>query len=312
MTEQEINDALRSPPKSISPAVREYFADRLGVREKELIWESPSVNYLDWLHRIVDNLRVGKDVSWSSIRNACETSQADCAIGHAVAPSLEKGLDHPKITGQYERELVCYHDSEQYLIDQLGVVARAESYLEKQDVWGSKDAVVFDIDETALSNWPQIISNNFKKNLDGPCSDVHKAACGFNAWAKLANDEPIVPTLDLYRRARSKGVTVFFVTARDKDLRDRTIENLITAGYAKWWIGLRHLLPGVNHLDRELRMNDDCSHPGPSAADCKSEIRSKIENDYTIILNVGDQKSDLVGGDADETFKLPNPFYVVP
>ena len=31
---------------------------------------------------------------------------------------------------------------------------------------------------------------------------------------------------------------------------------------------------------------------------------------YTIIGNIGDQLSDLEGGHAERTFKLPNPFYL--
>jgi acid phosphatase len=50
-----------------------------------------------------------------------------------------------------------------------------------------------------------------------------------------------------------------------------------------------------------------------SAVDLKEPIREWIENNgYTIILNVGDQASDLFGGHAGKTFKLPNPFYVIP
>ena len=38
---------------------------------------------------------------------------------------------------------------------------------------------------------------------------------------------------------------------------------------------------------------------------------SKITADgYTIIANLGDQESDLAGGYAEKTFKLPNPFYL--
>jgi len=32
----------------------------------------------------------------------------------------------------------------------------------------------------------------------------------------------------------------------------------------------------------------------------------------TIIVNVGDQESDLAGSHAERTFKVPNPFYFVP
>ena len=33
---------------------------------------------------------------------------------------------------------------------------------------------------------------------------------------------------------------------------------------------------------------------------------------YTIILNIGDQASDLAGCCAERSFKLPNPFYFLP
>ena len=50
-----------------------------------------------------------------------------------------------------------------------------------------------------------------------------------------------------------------------------------------------------------------------SAADFKTPVRSRIEADgYKIIANVGDQPSDLLGGHAERTFMLPNPFYRVP
>jgi hypothetical protein len=32
---------------------------------------------------------------------------------------------------------------------------------------------------------------------------------------------------------------------------------------------------------------------------------------YDIVVNAGDQESDLEGGHADRAFKLPNPFYFV-
>ncbi len=33
---------------------------------------------------------------------------------------------------------------------------------------------------------------------------------------------------------------------------------------------------------------------------------------YVIIANIGDQTSDLIGGYAEKTFKLPNPLYLAP
>jgi HAD superfamily, subfamily IIIB (Acid phosphatase) len=50
-----------------------------------------------------------------------------------------------------------------------------------------------------------------------------------------------------------------------------------------------------------------------SAAYFKAPARGKIvAKGYTIVMNVGDQWSDLLGGYAERTFKLANPFYVIP
>ena len=45
----------------------------------------------------------------------------------------------------------------------------------------------------------------------------------------------------------------------------------------------------------------------------KSLERAKIAaQGYTIIANMGDQKSDLDGGHSERVFRLPNPFYFLP
>jgi putative acid phosphatase of HAD superfamily subfamily IIIB len=47
--------------------------------------------------------------------------------------------------------------------------------------------------------------------------------------------------------------------------------------------------------------------------DYKSTKRAEIETTFRvqIIANVGDQQSDLDGGYAERTFKVPNPFYFI-
>ena len=40
--------------------------------------------------------------------------------------------------------------------------------------------------------------------------------------------------------------------------------------------------------------------------------RSSRSGGFRIIVNVGDQESDLVGGHADLAFRLPNRFYFTP
>ena len=45
----------------------------------------------------------------------------------------------------------------------------------------------------------------------------------------------------------------------------------------------------------------------------KSATRAHIESlGYDIVANFGDQFSDLLGGFADKTFKMPNPNYYLP
>jgi HAD superfamily, subfamily IIIB (Acid phosphatase) len=58
----------------------------------------------------------------------------------------------------------------------------------------------------------------------------------------------------------------------------------------------------------------DPSTLGQPVADFKTAARSDIDGrlGYTIIANAGDQDSDLRGGHAERTFKVPNPFYYIP
>ena len=107
----------------------------------------------------------------------------------------------------------------------------------------------------------------------------------------------IAPALALFNAAKAKGVAIFFITGRYENARAATEANLRTAGYDGW---------------NELIMRPDGLRT-PSAADYKAPQRGKIQSQgFTIIANIGDQLSDLAGGFADRTFKVPNPFYLVP
>jgi hypothetical protein len=90
---------------------------------------------------------------------------------------------------------------------------------------------------------------------------------------------------------------VFFITGRPASIPifgERTEENLTAAGYSGW-AGL------------VLKPAD-----ATGTVAYKSSARGDIEADgYRIVLNVGDQDSDLKGGYADKAYKLPNPFYFI-
>jgi acid phosphatase len=146
---------------------------------------------------------------------------------------------------------------------------------------GGQPAIVLDIDETSLSNYDGLNATNF-------------SSLGTAGPAVLGTGTAIAPTLDLYRDARAKGVAVFFVTGRPDVIRSTTEANLTRVGYDRGWDGL-FLKPG----DAETRA-------------FKSSTRAELERrGFDIVVNLGDQESDLDGGHAERAFKLPNPFYFI-
>ena len=147
-----------------------------------------------------------------------------------------------------------------------------------------KRAIVFDVDETALSNYSAIDADDFKY---GPKSQAE------------ATDEigkAIPPTLALYKLAQKKGIATFFITGRGEAVRDHTAHNLQREGF-------------TNYNALVLK---PAGFTG-TTVDYKSSARKAIEDQgYRIVASVGDQYSDLAGGHEAAAFKLPNPFYFLP
>ncbi len=100
----------------------------------------------------------------------------------------------------------------------------------------------------------------------------------------------------VYQTARANNVTVFFITGRRASEKEATAHNLRTQGMG----GFEALL---------VRADDSKMAVGPFKAGERKKI---MEQGYTIVANIGDQQSDLDGGYAERTFKLPNPFYLIP
>ncbi len=189
----------------------------------------------------------------------------------------------------------AYVDSGRYEAEVAAAVDPARAFLESRVARGGKLAIVLDVDETALSNLPSLRANDWGFIVSGPC-DLPRGPCGLLAWIGMARAEPIRPVLALARLARERGVAVFFLTGRPERLRGPTERNLQAAGYE--WTGV-------------LLKPDALS--ARSAVEFKALERKKlVDQGYTIIVNVGDQMSDLEGGFAERTYKLPNPFYFVP
>lgn len=185
--------------------------------------------------------------------------------------------------------VIRYHDSGEYNQDIAKVIARAKKQLNQElkqkpaDI--KHDAIILDIDETALSNYNSMVNLSFGGTLQEIIADEDKG-----------KDPAIKPTLALYQYAKSHGFAVFFITGRQEPERSTTIDNLKKAGYDQW--------DGLILRPFEYKT--------ATAATYKPAMRKQITSQgYHIIMNIGDQESDLRGGYADKTYKLPNPFYFI-
>jgi hypothetical protein len=96
------------------------------------------------------------------------------------------------------------------------------------------------------------------------------------------------PVLGLARQAKQDGAAVFFITARGESYRAMSRKNLETVGYPLDGLYLR---PGN----------------AGSVQKYKTDTRITIEQlGYTIVANIGNNTTDLAGGHAEYTVKLPD------
>ncbi|NEB40705.1 HAD family acid phosphatase [Streptomyces sp. SID14515] len=150
--------------------------------------------------------------------------------------------------------------------DVAAVVAEARPWIEArtESAGSEKQAIVLDIDNTAL--------------------ETH-----FHPFWELPT--PAVGDVrELARYADSRGVAVFFVTARPGIIHSLTDWNLKKAGYPVDGLYVRSL----PDLFEEVSAY-------------KTEQRAAIEaKGYKIIANIGNNTTDIVGGHAERGFKLPD------
>ncbi len=213
-----------------------------------------------------------------------------------VLPPDTVVVAQPGNVGDAKIAAAAYHDSAAYGRGLATVDAAATQWIDARARTARRPALVLDVDETALSNWEVLKANDFGRFTAGPCL-VPDGPCGFAAWDLSARAVAIAPTLALFRDARSRGVTVFFITGRPESQRAATADNLRAVGY----VGYRHL----------YMVPDGRAYA--SAADFKTPVRAAIARaGFDIIANIGDQPSDLAGGQAERSFLLPDPFYRVP
>lgn len=186
------------------------------------------------------------------------------------------------------KQLIEYYQSGKYNRDLEQALNEAKNYLERQTqtTHGRPLAIVLDIDETALSNYPDLERLYFTRNVQA-----------LTGAYMLATAQAIPPVLELYQKAIEHDIAVFFISERPNtpEIISVTANNLRHAGFEHW----QELI--LKPLD-----NDS------SIQEFKTKARRHIAlQGYDIILNIGDQSADLQGGFSEVKIKVPNPFYEI-
>ncbi len=170
-----------------------------------------------------------------------------------------------------------------------------------------RTAVIVDIDETVLDNSP------FQARLVVNGESYNEAT--WAAWCHEEKARAIPGALAFTRLAASKGVTVFYLSNRAKELGATTLENLRKLDFPI--AGDEDVFLGLGTVVR------DCTPKG-SDKGCRREL---ISRKYRVLLQIGDQLGDFVDVTANTVrgreqaiapyldwigerwFVLPNPTY---
>ena len=169
-------------------------------------------------------------------------------------------------------------------------------------------AVVFDADDTTLWTY-----------------DMEDGAMHFNfdptlqaTWVHDGKFPATPGMVDFVDAVAAKGYHIYGITGRPAAQEDDTLANLKNVGYtqfdsADFFTKFDSTSPQPGYLDCNTGVDPDDATKC-STVEYKSGTRKHIAQDLgeDIVLNIGDQWSDLQGGYADEALKLPNPTYYLP
>ncbi|MGN6415379.1 HAD family acid phosphatase [Flexivirga sp.] len=196
--------------------------------------------------------------------------------------------------------------SSPYIAQMNSIVATQEKKLaalyRQSRAHGKKPAIVFDADDTTLMTY-----------------DMEDGAMHFDFDPALQDEWvqdqrfPATPAMvGFVKAAQDAGFTIFGLTGRNDDQKAATVANLNKVGYTGFTAD-RFYTKWTGKGDSQQPSYITCAAAKCTTVEFKAGTRKHIESlGYDIALNVGDQFSDLQGGYADHTLKLPNPTYYLP
>ncbi|MEU6675216.1 HAD family acid phosphatase [Streptomyces sp. NPDC046925] len=180
-------------------------------------------------------------------------------------------------------------------------IRKAAAHGAKNGRHGKKPAIVLDVDDTSLLSFDYEKSTNYTYN-----------SATWDAYVKAAKRPAVFGMPELVKYAKGKGVEVFFLTGLSEAQREGAVTNLAKAGYDTQ-LDTKHVFTKNKTAPPAYLSN--CATPAKwecTTVQFKEGTRKHIESTgYDIVGSFGDQVSDLAGGYADKTYKLPNPTYFV-
>jgi predicted secreted acid phosphatase len=190
-----------------------------------------------------------------------------------------------------------YHASGQFDEDFAARVDTWTKHFDTIDPHGAEFAgvnatVVFDVDETLLSNFPEERTVNF--GYVKPYAD---------AWIKSGNATAFPQTLGFFRYLKRRGFSIIIMTGRPHTQQAATAANLAKQGM--------HQDPVSGY---DFLVTRDVHELEPmTALQYKSHRRYVFETElgYRIVGCCGDQISDCAGGYAGYKMKVVNHQYIV-
>jgi len=232
-----------------------------------------------------------------------------------------------------------------YANEARSVAKQGDNWLSARSKVADK-AIVLDVDDTTLTTWNYELYSNWDFN---PTTNAQFV--GLTGTTFTGNAFPATPGMvDMVSDAKARGYAIFFLTGRGDSQHQATIANLVSdtaaglpdlttvtisgktvpeidAGYPMPTpLDIQHggftdglfTKPPVGQYPAYLNKPEFCGPSITAGVSCptiqyKSGVRAYIESQgYDIVGNFGDQFSDLLGGFADKTFKMPNPNYYLP
>lgn len=175
-----------------------------------------------------------------------------------------------------------YYESGKFDGELLSIVNDVIEKLKTVKV-NDSSAAVFDVDETVLSNFAYTKGIGFGYTRST-----------WREWLMKAKAKAILPVKKLYDYLVRRKVHIIFLTGRTAETREATFSNLLNEGYTVF-----DTL--ICRLPEEKDMNTERYKT--------AKRKMLISGGMKIILNIGDQKSDINGGLALLQIKIPNYLY---